>query len=145
MTRFNTNGPLQHEYHIFSNRGLGFNFLCENFDPASKQGRLLFEGGFYLAISVLVYLYFKIINFNCTYRHLASGQRVHNNLTMESVILGHHVSEVFYIVDASNWWLCPDPIINESLNESLNFISKTQIHNGAILYSAIQHSSIVCA
>ena len=85
-------------YRISLNRGLGFYFLRENFDPASKRGRLLFKGGLYLPMSVLVSFYFKLFNFNHTYRHLKSGQRVRNNLTMKSVVLhvGCHISKAFW-------------------------------------------------
>ena len=76
---------------------LGFYLLHENFDLASKQVRLLFEGGLYLALSVLVCFCVKIINLNHTYKHLASGQRVHNNFMMESIVLYHHVAKVFWM------------------------------------------------
>ena len=48
-------------------------------------------------MSALACLYFYIINFSCTYRHLSSGQGVRKNVTMESVVLGHHVCKVFWM------------------------------------------------
>ena len=41
-------------------------------------------------------LLFITINFNRTFGHLASGQRVCNNLMMENIVLGHHVAKVFW-------------------------------------------------
>ena len=68
-------------------------FLCENFNPAPKQGasiqrRPLFVNG---CISVLI---FYIINVSRANRHLSSGQGVCKNITMEMVVLGHHISKV---------------------------------------------------
>ena len=48
-------------------------------------------------MSVLVCFCFPIIKFNHTYRHSVCDQGVCSNLTMESIVLGHLVSKVFWI------------------------------------------------
>ena len=48
-----------------------------------------------------------MVNFNHTYIHLASGQRVSSNLTMENNVLGHHVQYVSKV-----FWM---PIVGEEL------------------------------
>ena len=83
-------------YCISSNWGLSFYFLLENFESASKWWRLVFEAGLYLPMSALTCLNFWI-NFNHTYSHLVTSQRVDNNLTMEIIILSHHSSKAFWM------------------------------------------------
>ena len=47
----------------------------------------------------------EISNFNHTYKHLVSDQGGHNNLMIENVVLGHHVSKLFWM-----------PVVGEELH-----------------------------